>query len=122
LEAVVDSVVAAAALLQDLPVFESGDHVLDAGCDSPVVCVVADDTARLVAPWCGDGPDVAIVAVAEHHVRAVSRCTTVWRATTMSLRVPGELGPTATKWRARALMMIWVVMLAPVFLLTAVVD
>ncbi|MGH9207267.1 MAG: hypothetical protein ACRD1G_12000, partial [Acidimicrobiales bacterium] len=50
LEAVVDGLAVAAALPQDLPVFESGDDVFVAGLD-PAVCpvvVVADEPAGVV--------------------------------------------------------------------------
>ena len=44
-EAVVDGLAASSALSQDLPVFERGGDVFDAGADTPVfaVVVVADD-------------------------------------------------------------------------------
>jgi hypothetical protein len=59
LEAVVDSLAAAVALTQDLPVFETGDDVLDAGADVAVfgVVVVVDDPAGVVVLWTGDGGD-----------------------------------------------------------------
>jgi hypothetical protein len=56
LEALVDGASAAAALPENLPVFESGDDVFDASSVavvSPVV-VVADDAAGRVASGCGD--------------------------------------------------------------------
>ena len=58
---------ALAALAEYLPVFESGDDVFDACCDTTVspVAVVADDRAGAISPGCGDhgGPAVATVAV-----------------------------------------------------------
>jgi hypothetical protein len=54
-EAVVDGLAASSALPQDLPVFEPGDDVFDAGADAAVfgVVVVADDPGcRLLgADW-----------------------------------------------------------------------
>jgi hypothetical protein len=55
-EGVIDGLAAAAALSEDLPVFEPGEDVLDAGPDSAVraVVVVVDDaasTARLRCRW-----------------------------------------------------------------------
>jgi hypothetical protein len=57
--AVVDGVASAAALAQDLPVFELGDDVFDARCDPAVrtVAVVVDDSAGVVASWGGDRGD-----------------------------------------------------------------
>jgi len=59
LEAVVDGLATAAALTQDVPVFEAGDDVLDAGADAAVfgVMVVVDDPAGVVVLWTGDGGD-----------------------------------------------------------------
>jgi hypothetical protein len=64
---VVDSLAAAAALTQDVPVFEAGDDVLDAGADAAVfaVVVVVDDPAAVVALWTGDGGVGAVSAVAQ---------------------------------------------------------
>jgi hypothetical protein len=63
----VDGVAAAAALTQNLPVFESGDHVLDAGCDPAVLpaMVVGHGASGLVASRCGDGWDAEVAAVPE---------------------------------------------------------
>jgi len=67
-EAVVDGVASAAALLQYLPVFESGDDVLGAGPDPAVrpVVVVVDDLASAVSSRGGDRADAAVSAVAEY--------------------------------------------------------
>ena len=56
MEAVVDGLAAAAALPQDLPVFESGDDVFDTGTDAAMlsVVVVADDAPGVVAGRCAD--------------------------------------------------------------------
>jgi hypothetical protein len=62
LEDVVDGVAAAAALMEYLPVFEAGDHVLDAGFDASVCpAVVATDGAPVaIALRRGDGRDGAV--------------------------------------------------------------
>ena len=66
-EAVVDGVVPARALAEDLPVFESCGDVLDA-CSDPAVrpiVVVVDDWAGVVASRGGDRGDAAVSAVTE---------------------------------------------------------
>lgn len=67
MEVVVDGVASSAALTEDLPVFEAGEDVFDAGADAPVsaVVLVTDDAAGVVAAGPGDGGDAAISAVAE---------------------------------------------------------
>src|ERR1700733_1697827 len=71
----VDGVAAAAALTQNLPVFESGDHVLDAGCDPAAlpVMVVGHGASGLVASRCGDGWDAEVAAVPEDPSAAVEQ-------------------------------------------------
>ncbi len=66
-EAVIDGFTAAAALSQDLPVFDPGDGVFYAGADAPVsvVVVVVDDPAVGSAPGAGDGGDSPVAAVCE---------------------------------------------------------
>jgi hypothetical protein len=66
-EAVVFGLSAAATLPQDLPVFEPGDDVFDAGADAAVgsVEVVVNDAPGVVAGRCGDGVDAAVAAVTE---------------------------------------------------------
>ncbi|MDT5126033.1 MAG: hypothetical protein QOH54_1677 [Mycobacterium sp.] len=63
----VDGLAAAAALTQDVPVFEAGDDVLDGGADAAVfaVVIVVDDPAGVVALWTGAGGDAAVSAVAQ---------------------------------------------------------
>lgn len=56
---------AAVALTQDLPVFETGDDLLDTGAAVCAVVVVVDDPSAVVAPWTGDGGDGAVSAVAQ---------------------------------------------------------
>jgi len=65
----------AAALLEYLAVFESGDDVFDAGSEAPVGLVVAvvDDPAGLVALGTGDGGDGAVAAVTEDRWGAVEQ-------------------------------------------------
>jgi hypothetical protein len=46
LEAVVDGVAAASALSEDLPVFEPGDRMFDAGADAPVRLTTDTDHPR----------------------------------------------------------------------------
>ena len=59
MEAVVDGLATAAALALDLPVFEAGDDVFDAGADAAVfaVVVVVDDPSGVVALRAGDSGD-----------------------------------------------------------------
>jgi len=96
LEAVVDGLFAAAALTQDLPVFEAGDDVLDTGADAAVfaVVIVVDDPAGVVPLWTGDGGD-ARYPPSPRMTRRSRSCATVWRATTTSLRLPGQHWPAA---------------------------
>nr|WP_240316609.1 hypothetical protein [Mycobacterium persicum] len=76
LEVLVDGVAVAAALSKDLPVFESGDDMFDAGSDFAVrsVGVVADDESGVVACWAVDRGDAAASAVAEGLVVAEQMC------------------------------------------------
>jgi hypothetical protein len=72
-EAVIDGLAASSALPQDLPVFDPGDDVFDAGADTPVfpVVVVADDPAVSCSAWTGDRVDATVVAVAQDWPGAV---------------------------------------------------
>jgi hypothetical protein len=57
-------------LSEDLPVFEPGQDVFDAGPDPTVrpVVLVVDDGARVVTSGGGDGGDAAVAPVAEDFV------------------------------------------------------
>lgn len=75
MEAVVDGLAAAAALAQDLAVFEPGDDVFDTGSDAAMLSVVlvADDAPGAVADGCGDGVDAAVAAVTEDDTRTADQ-------------------------------------------------
>ena len=97
---VVVGLAATTALSYELPVFEAGGDVFDAGPD-PAVClvvVVADDPAG------GSRRGVVVVVMPRSSPLSriswpVSRCATVSRATTTSLRFPGQQRPTSTTRR-----------------------
>jgi hypothetical protein len=94
LQAVVDGVASPAALLEDLPVFESGDDMFDAGSDAPVasVATVLNDTAGRVAAFAGDGVDAA-EPPSPRIVCPLSRSwARVRRATMTSLRCLASIG------------------------------
>jgi hypothetical protein len=76
LKTVVNGFAAASALTEDLPVFEPGDGVFDAGPDPALhpVAVVSDDVAGLVALRVGDGGDAAVATVTEHCTTLESVC------------------------------------------------
>jgi hypothetical protein len=65
LEGVVDGLASAAALTEDLRVFEAGDDVFDAGADPSVrpVSGVVDDPAAGAATRTGDGGNATVSAV-----------------------------------------------------------
>jgi hypothetical protein len=60
LKALVDGVAAATALTKDLPVFEPGDDMFDAGTNAAVVSPVVVDAAGFVAARRGDRWDAAV--------------------------------------------------------------
>lgn len=66
-KAVGDGLAASPALPQDLPVFEPGDDVFDAGADAAVFPIlgVVDDAPGGVAGRYGAGVDAPVAAVAE---------------------------------------------------------
>jgi hypothetical protein len=68
LEVLVDDLAVSAALAQDLPLFEPGEDVFDAGMDPsvyPVEVIVTDDLVSGAAAGAGDGGDAAVSAVAQ---------------------------------------------------------
>ncbi len=121
MEAVVDGLASAAALAQDLPVFEPGDDVFDAGADAAVcsVEVVVDDVPGVVARRCGDGVDAAVAAVAEDDAPAGEQVRNGVAGHDV-VAVAGPESPTATTARLGEQMMIWVLMLRRWFLAGAV--
>jgi hypothetical protein len=74
-EAVVDGLAPSSALPQDLPVFEPGDDVFDAGTGAAVfaVVVVVDDPAVGCSARTGDCVDAAVSAVAQDWPGAVEQ-------------------------------------------------
>jgi hypothetical protein len=66
-EGVVDGLAAMSALSKDLPVFDPGGDVFEAGVDRPVrpIVVVTDDPAVGFPAGTGDGGDSPVAAVAE---------------------------------------------------------
>nr|WP_237074077.1 hypothetical protein [Mycobacteroides abscessus] len=73
MDVVVDGVAAVAALTEDLPVFEAGDDVFDAGAVASVCLVVGvvDDASVGSAARTGDGGNAAVSAVAQDRSGAV---------------------------------------------------
>lgn len=69
----VDGLIWAATLSQDLPVVSAGGDVFDVGADAPVfsVVVVVDDSAVGSAAWSGGGVDSVMAAIAEDWPAAV---------------------------------------------------
>ena len=103
--------VAAAALPQDLPAFEPGDDVFDAGTDAPVCSVpgIWDDAPGVVAGRCGDGVDAAVPAVAEDDTLAGEQVGN--GVAGQHDVVARQQPPTATTARLGEQMRIWALML-----------
>jgi hypothetical protein len=75
-EVVVDGVASATAMAEDLPVFETGDDMLDT-CPDPTVrpvVVVVDDPASVVTSGSGDRADAAVSAVTEDDMSIEQLC------------------------------------------------
>jgi hypothetical protein len=113
LQAVVDGLGVAAALPQDLPVFESRDDVFDT-CSDLAVCpvvVVADDPAGVVTLWTGDRGDAALATVAEDGLWAVEQLGDGGAGNDDVVGVAGPALTDGNDMGVSAPMMIWVLML-----------
>jgi hypothetical protein len=88
---VVDGVAAATALTKDLPVFEPGDDMFDAGTNAAVVSPVVVDAAGFVAARRGDRWDAAVAPVAGGLVAAGEvRLVRRWISTRSTLTANGS--------------------------------